>query len=81
MTTITLICLLALVVVVERTIHVAAHLNIHRYTGHRWRFVGLATYWSLLLAGAVATTLGLAIGGPLLLVALAILKLSDRRRT
>ena len=34
MTTITMICLLALVVVVERTIHVAAHLNIHRYTGH-----------------------------------------------
>lgn len=80
MSLLTVMCLIALAIILERTIHVAATLDIHRYAGHRWRFCCLAVYWSLLAAGGLATTLGLAIGGPLLLLAIALLKISDRRR-
>lgn len=76
-----IICLIALLIILLKTIHVAAAIDIHRYAGHPLRFAAFAAYWALLAAGAVAVTVGAPIGGPLLLIAIALLKISDRRRT
>lgn len=76
-----IICLIALLIILLKTIHVAAAIDIHRYAGHPLRFAAFAAYWALLAAGAVAVTVGQPIGGPMLLIAIALLKISDRRRT
>jgi len=81
MTLLSGLCLLSLIVVLVRTVHVISSIDIHRYTGHWIRFAALGVYWSLLCAGAVAVTVGQPIGGPMLLIAIALLKISDRRRT
>lgn len=76
-----ILCLIALLIILLKTIHVAAAIDIHRYAGHPLRFAAFAAYWALLAAGSVAVTVGAPIGGPMLLIAIALLKISDRRRT
>lgn len=76
-----ILCLIALLIILFKTIHVAAAIDVHRYDGHPLRFAAFAAYWSLLAAGGVGVAAGAPIGGPLLLVALALRKISDRRRT
>jgi len=76
-----ILCLIALLIIFLKTIHVAASIDAYRYNGHPLRFAAFAAYWSLLLTGAVGVVVGAPIGGPLLLVAIALLKISDRRRT
>jgi hypothetical protein len=80
MSLITALCIVALIIILARTVRVAARMDVHRYTGHRLRFVAFALYWALLAAGAVAITAGIELGGPILLIALALQKISDRRQ-
>jgi hypothetical protein len=80
MSALSVICLLALIIILARVIHVAAHLNVRRYSGHWLRFAALGAHWALLTSGAVAVTIGLPLGGQMLLIALALLLIADRRR-
>lgn len=77
---ITLLCIVALIIILAKTVRVAARIDVNRYAGHRIRFAAFALYWSLLAAGAVATVAGIELGGPILLIALALQKVSDRRQ-
>ena len=77
----TLLLAAAFAVVLFKTISVIASINIHNFDGHPLQFVGMAVQWSLLLGGAAATLIGLSIGAAMLVYGLAVMILSDRRRS
>lgn len=76
-----MICLLAMAIVLYRAICVTATINIQTFEGHAVQFLGLAFHWALAAAGAVAVVTGQALGGPILLVSIALMILTDRRQS
>jgi len=78
----TMIYVAAVLVVLYKAMSVVAHLDVRDFSGCRGQFVGIALFWAVAVPGAVAVALNAAqIGGPLLLIALAILAMTDRRKT
>lgn len=78
----TMIYLVALLIVLYKAMSVIANLDARDFVGCRGQFAGIAFSWSVAVPGAVAVALDAAhIGGPLLLIALAILAATDRRKT
>lgn len=78
----TAIYLAALLIVLYKALSVIAHLDVRDFAGCRGKFAGIALFWSVAVPGAVAVALNASqIGGPLLLLALAILAATDRRKT
>ncbi len=76
---------LAALVVLWKTIDVCAHIDIHNFDGSPLHFCGMALYWALFGAGAVATAAGIKaadadVGGTMLLLGLAVFCLVGRRR-
>lgn len=77
-----LIYLTALLIVIYKALTVIAHLDFRDFSGCRGQFAGIALFWAVAVPGAVAVALNAPqIGGPLLLIALAILAMTDRRKT
>lgn len=77
-----LIYIAAVLIVIYKALSVIATLDVRDFTGCRGQFAGVALFWSVAVPGAVAVALNAAqIGGPLLLIALAILAATDRRKT
>lgn len=77
----TMIYLAALLVVLYKALSVIAHLDVRDFSGCRGQFAAVALFWSTAVPGAVAVALNAAqIGGPMLLIALAILAATDRRK-
>ena len=77
-----LIYVAALLVVLFKALSVIACLDVRDFSGCRGQFAGIALFWSVSVPGAVAVALNASqIGGPLLLIALAILAATDRRKT
>lgn len=77
----TVLLVAAMLVVLNRMICVVGSLDSHRFDGHPLQFAALALHWSLLAVGAVAVSIGMTkVGGPALLVAVALRLLTDRRR-
>lgn len=70
---------IAALIVLWKTIDVCAHIDIHNFDGHPLHFCGMALYWSLFGAGAVATASGMNIGGVMLLLGIAVFCLVTRR--
>lgn len=75
-----MLCLAAALVVIHHILHIAATIDVHRFDGHPARFAAMACSWALFAVGALMVCLGQSIGGPMLLVGLAILVVADRRR-
>lgn len=67
-------------VVMYRTIGLISTLDIHKYDGHPWRFIALASHCALIGAGSVAVAVESPAGGPMLLAGIALMVISDRRR-
>lgn len=76
---VTIVCLSSALFVLIRVVSAASVFNVKAWNGHRWRLVGLASFWAFAGAGAVAVAAGAPIGGPLLLLAVTLLLASDRR--
>lgn len=74
------LCLVAALMVVYHILHIASVIDVRRFEGHPIRFAALAACWTLFAAGALMVCMGKPIGGPMLLVGLAILSVADRRR-
>lgn len=73
------LCLAALVVL-WKTIDVCASIDIHNFDGHPVHFCGMAVYWAMFGAGAVAVAAQQPIGGAMLLLGLAVFCLVNRRK-
>lgn len=71
---------LAALVVLWKTIDVCASIDIHNFDGHPVHFIGMAIYWALFGAGAVAVAARINIGGEMLLLGLAVFCLVNRRK-
>lgn len=76
---------IAALIVLWKTIDVCAHIDINNFDGHPLHFCGMALYWALFGAGAVAVAAGIKtndtdLGGIMLLLGLAVFCLVTRRR-
>lgn len=71
---------LAALIVLWKTIDVCAHIDIKNFDGHPLHFCGMAVYWSMFGAGAVAVAAQVPIGGAMLLLGLAVFCLVNRRK-
>jgi hypothetical protein len=76
---ITIACGLAALYILARVIFAAAELDVRAWNGHLLRLLGLVSWRALAATGGVAVAAGAPIGGPLLLMAVALLYLVDRR--
>ncbi|MBI4997866.1 MAG: hypothetical protein HZC22_13430 [Rhodocyclales bacterium] len=76
---ITIVCAAAALYILMRVVFAAAELNVRAWNGHLLRLLGLVSWRALAAAGGVAVAAGAPIGGPLLLMAVALLYLVDRR--
>lgn len=74
-----LVLLTACLVVLWKVAGVCASIDIRNFDGHPVIFCGMALYWALFGAGAVAVAFAQPIGGYLLLAGLAVFCLVDRR--
>lgn len=72
--------LVSFIVVLYRVICMASHQGIHKWADHKYRFTFMSISFSLLLGGSLAVLIGYHHGGELLLVGIAGLLVSDRRR-
>jgi hypothetical protein len=77
----TVLCMVSALYVLLRVIFAAAECDVRSWRGHMLRLVGLVSWRAFAAAGAVAVALGAPIGGPLLLVAVTLLFVADRRVT
>lgn len=77
--TLFLVSLVAAMVVVFRSVCVAAHLSRKGWDGHLWQFVGIAMSYALIAGGAVAVVLHWHGGATLLLLGMCGWILMDRR--
>ena len=75
----TIFCFAAAALVLYKTLGVIAQISPDKFDGHPWQYIGFTLHHALLGAGSVATALDLPAGGLLLLAALAIMALADRR--
>lgn len=77
-----LIYLVAMSIVLYKALSVIACLDVRDFTGCRGQFAGIALFWAVAVPGAIAVALNAAqIGGQILLLALAVLAITDRRKT
>lgn len=76
----TALSLAAAAIVLLRAIHVAGHVDTDSWRGHPVMYSVYSAHWALLSAGALAVALGMQAGGPMLLLGVAMLMLSDRRK-
>lgn len=80
MSTLSIFSILAAAIVMYRTISLVSTIDIHKFDGHPWRFVALASHCALIGAGAVAVALGAAVGAQMLLAGVSLMIIADRRR-
>lgn len=70
----------AAAIVGYRIIVVISLLDRHKFPGQPWRFCAIAMHAALMGAGSLAVAIGSPLGGPLLLCAVSLMILADRRR-
>lgn len=77
----TVLLFFAALVVLYRTICAVSIIDVHSFDGHPIRFICLAAHWSLIGAGAFCALIAAyEFAAKLLIVAMAIRALSDRRK-
>jgi hypothetical protein len=74
------VVILSTAVVFWKTIGVVSAFSVHSFDGHPFRFIGMACQWVMFVGGAAATAIGLSVGGIMLLVGIAMMVVSDRRK-
>ncbi len=75
-----ILCVMPALVVAWHVIHATATLDGRRFS-ENWRFAALTGHYALAAAGSLAVAASAPVGGPLLLISLALRYLADRRRT
>lgn len=72
-------CIVATLYILLRAMAAASVVNARQWAGRRLCLMGIAAFWAMAASGAVAVVAGYALGGPMLLLAVTLLILSDRR--